>query len=788
MVRHFFKFAVRVYKRNRSSFLINLIGLSTGLACAMLIFLWINDERSVDKFHKNGDLLYQVLMNDTSNTGIQTVSGTPGPLAEYLNGRFAGIRYTTIMFFSRGADLMVGGNKNFKRDGYFVSPDFFKMFSFPVIAGDPDTALNDPGSMYLSESAAKGIFSSADRALGQTIVFNEQQTYVIRGVFKDPPSGSTYKFDFILPLSSIKNNEHFVYLRDWGAFIPETFVMLKEGVDPTAVSGQIRGIVHEQKPDDRISLFLASFPKRYLYGRYENGKLAGGRIEYVRLFTVVCILALLMACINFMNLSTAQGLNRAKEIGVKKAIGARRSSLVVQFLGESVFIAFVSLLIAILIVLLLLPVFDTITDKSIRFGFTFAIWIFFLGLTLVTGLVAGSYPAGLLSALRPSAILKKNASSSSVKGGLIRKGLVVFQFAVSVMLTISTLIVYRQIKYVQTQDLGYNRDHLVYFDIGKVIGKNINYFLSEAAKLPGVASISTTGHRLVGDYAQTDGLTWGGKNSKDNVMFELIFANYNLLETWQMTMAKGRSFMREYPSDTNSIVISEKAARVMGLKDPLGKKVQLWGQYQLEVVGVVKDFQVRSFYEETLPVIFWFAPQHTSYVVCRLQPGKEREALQGLETLYKSIDPVFAFTYQFADERYAKQYSADNQLASLGKYFTGFTILVSCLGLLGLAAYTVEKRRKEMGIRKALGASPGSIIILLNKDFTKLVLLGVVIAIPLAYLIVWNWLQKFSYRVSPGLWIFLIAAFIAILLAWITVSSQAIKSARVNVRESLRME
>ena len=784
MISHAIKLAFRNFRRHKSSFLINLIGLSTGLACALLIFLWVNDEMQVDNFHEKSDRLFQVQEHQDYAEGIMTTWSTPGLLAETLAEEIPEVEHAATIMWRNRYTLTVG-EKNIKANGHYAGPDFFHLFTFPLIYGQADQVLVDMNAIVLSKSTAENIFGSVEEAIGQSLEIEHDELFTVTGIFEDVPRNSSLEFNFILNYEKFKKENE--WITHWGNNSPQTMITLVKGADGKTVSDKIANFVKEREEESNVTLFLKPFSERYLYGRYKDGKQAGGRIEYVRLFSIIAIFILIIACINFMNLSTARASRRAKEVGVKKAVGAGQASLVRQFLSESLLISLLSLLLAVLMVGFFLPSFNNITDKQISLEFSPGLAGAFLGIAIVTGLLAGSYPALYLSSFKPVKVLKGELRTSL--GELwVRRGLVVFQFSLSVILIVAVFVVYQQLQYVQTKNLGFDKDNLITFGMDGRLEDQPDVFLAEAKKLPGVANISTIAHDLVGRQNNTSGLEWDGKDPNDRILFENVRVNYDLLETIGVDLVEGRFFSREYGADTTKILFNETAAEIMGMEDPIGQKITLWEEYELEIIGIVKDFHFQSLHNGMNPLFFRLDPENTWVMMARLEAGREKEGLSQLQKFYEDFNPGFSFDFEFLDEEYAQQYAAEQRVATLSRYFAGFAILISCLGLFGLAAFTADRKKKEIGIRKVLGASVSNIILLLTRDFTRLVLVSIFIGLPIAYYMTRNWLDRFVYRIDLGAGFFVIAGVLVLLIAWLTVSSQAYRSANVNPRECLRSE
>lgn len=786
MIKHTLLLIYRNFLRAKGYFFINLIGLAAGLVCTLLIYLWVRDELSMNKFHEKDARLYQVMEHQKYADELMTTTSTPGLLAETMKAELPEVEYAATTTWINPFTLSVK-DRNVKADGYYVGEDYFNIFSFHLLQGNADLVLKDKLSMVISKDLAVRLFGTDENAVGKIVELQHKKSFTVSGVFENLPTNSSLQFDFVLSFEEFKLDNGWV--TEWGNNGPSSYVILREGTDPTVFSEKIKDFVKSKNKDDsNVSLFVQKFSDRYLHGRFENGIQSGGRIEYVQLFSIIAIFILIIACINFMNLSTARASRKAKEVGIKKSVGAQRSSLIVQYISESLVMTILSVGMSLIIVWMLLPQFNIITDKKITLNLNdpqLMMWL--AGITLFTGIVAGSYPALYLSGFRPAAVLKGEVRGSW--GELwARKGLVVFQFLLSVILIVSVLVIYRQIDYVQTQNLGYTKEHLIQFPIEGKVESSRETFLKEVRRMPGIVNAASTGSSLLGRNSNTSGLEWDGKNPEDNILFENVGVGYGLLETLGVQMAEGRMYSEEYGSDTTKIIFNEAAIRVMNLENPIGKTIRLWGEYDLQIIGVVKDFHFQSLHDAVNPLFFRLYPNDTWNIMIRLEAGKEKETLTALDKFYRNFNPGFTFEYKFQDQEYAKQYAAEQRVASLSFYFATMAILISCLGLFGLAAFTAERRLKEIGIRKALGSSSTSIVLLLSGDFTIMVLISIAIGLPISYYLLDEWLKRFVYHIDLEIWYFLLAGMIALVIAWITVASQAIKASKVNPVKCLRSE
>jgi putative ABC transport system permease protein len=788
MFRHNLLLACRNFKRHKSTFLINLIGLSSGLACVLLIYLWVNDELSFDKYHVNDSRLYQVMANIKSDKGIDTKKYTPHLLAEVLPLAMPDVEYaattTPELFFP--ALTLSANDKKIKGPGKFASKDFFKIFSYHLIQGDESNSLSNKNAIVLSQSQAQNLFGSTDNIIGKTIscdVVGIKKECMVTGVFKDVPANSSEHFDFVLSFDVYKD------IMGWGKrtvgiWNPEpfnTYLTLRKGVNIDRFNAQLTQYIRGKSKDDSRSYFLKRFSDNYLRGKYENGKQAGGRIEYVKLFSLIALFILIISSINFMNLSTAKAAKRMKEIGIKKVLGAGRKALILQYLLESLLMTFLAVIAAIIIVSLLLPQFNEITQKSLHLHFTMELCLALVGITLFTGLLSGSYPALYLSGFKPAIILK-GKFTNSIAAQLTRKGLVVFQFSLSIIFIVSVLVVYKQIDYVQNKNLGFDKNNVVYFESE---GKAPDAYLNEIQKLPGIERASNMAGNLIGDELGSQGaIAWDGKR----IPVHSFAVNYGMIETLGIKIKEGRSFSKDYGSGNNQVILNEAAVEAMGLKNPVGTIIRGQGN-NTEIIGVIKNFNFQSLHEQIVPMKFRIDAQGASTIVVKIKRGQEKQALGNLANLYKKFNPGgLTFNYKFLDQDYQALYVSERQVSILSRYFAGLSILISCLGLFGLAAFTAEIRLKEIGIRKVLGSGVFGIVRLLSGEFTKMIFIAICIALPLSYLIAKNWLDDFAYRISLEWWYFFGAGLITITIALFTVSFQSVKAAMINPAKSLRSE
>ena len=784
MIKHNLVLLFRNFLRFKTTFFINLAGLSAGLACSLLIYFWVNDELEVDQFHEKKDRLYQVVENRVRSSGIWTSYTTSGLLGETLSGEMPEVEYAMNTSSGQEATLTIG-DKNMKAEGRFVGKDFFKLFSFSLLQGDISKVLLDKSSLVISDELALKLFNTTDNVVGRTVEYDHQDSYVISGVFKKVPQQSSIQVDFLGAFEKFKDGKE--WLLDWGNTGTNAFVLLKPGADVAAFNAKFASYIKIKTKDEDAyrTPFLKLFARNYLHNNYENGVETGGRITYVKLFSIIAVFILVIASINFMNLSTAKASRRMKEVGIKKAVGAGRKTLIIQYLGESLLMSLLSLVLAILIADLLLPKFNEITGKHIALHFDVITGLRLMAITTITGLLAGSYPAIYLSSFNPATVLK-GQFSASLGEQWARKGLVVFQFAISIIFIVSVVVVYKQIEFVQSRDLGYDKENVIFVRREGNIwtDASLETFLTEIKAIPGVANASSLGHNLMGHNSGTSGVEWPGKDMNDRTEFENMSVNHDLMETMGIELKEGRTFSKDF-ADTSRIIFNEAAIRFMGMEDPVGKVVKLWGD-NMEIIGVAKDFNFESLHQKVKPLFLRMYAGNTWQIVIKLARGPQHETIKRIEDTFHRVNPGFIFEYSFLDQNQEALYAAEQRVAVLSRYFAGLAVLISCLGLFGLVSFTAERRLKEIGIRKVLGSSVFRIVFLLSGDFTKTVLISILVALPLSYFLSHYWLESFAYKTPLEWWYFVAAGLIALCIAWLTVSVQAFKAARVNPVKCLK--
>ena len=786
MLKNYLKTALRNFWRQKTYSLINITGLSVGLACSFLIFLWVSHELHYDRFQAEGDQLYRVMRNYYTKERIYTWAANPMPLAKVLEEEYPEITHAVLINWNQHL-LSSGKDNTFRERGLYAGPALFKIFTFPLLQGDPETALSAPDAIAISEGLAKKYFGPdwKETALGQSLTIDHGKAFTVTAIFKKVPNNSTIRFEFALPIEDyISRNK---WLEHWGNNSLRLFVKLQKSAVSVDVNAKIKNIIRDHHESSNADVFLQPYLDIHLYSDFKEGKLVGGRIEYVQIFTVVALFILLIASINFMNLATARSAQRAREIGVRKAIGANQRTLIGQFMCESLLLTLFASILAFGMVILLLPIFNEVINQNLKINFLDPqILLAFPGIALVTGLVAGSYPAFYLSGFNPVRILRGTFQHRS-SAGRLRQGLVIFQFGLSILLIIGTITVYRQITYIRNKNLGLDRENVVYLNLEGPIRKQFNAFKQELMQQPGIVSVTTSSQNPLSVGNSTTDPKWEGKDPETQILFHIINANYDFVETMKMNVLSGRAFSKAFATDSVNYIVNQQMARVMAMEDPVGQNLKFWSR-EGKIIGMVEDFHFRSLYTSVEPLIVRMDPGNTRSVYIRIAAGKTTEAIAGLETVFKKFNPGYPFEHSFLDERFERMYRSEMVMGSLATYFALLAVFISCLGLFGLASFTAEQRTKEIGIRKVLGASLANLVVLLSRDFIRLVVVAFTLSTPLAYYFMNGWLNDFAYHIHLDWSVFVVAGLSALFIAWLTVSYQAMKVASANPVESLRYE
>lgn len=788
MFKNYLKVAVRNLLRNKGFSFINISGLAVGMASAILIILWIQNEVSYDQFHANKDRIYEAWNKAVFSGKLQCWNTTPKVLARTLEHDVPEVERSVRVNWPSNFLFSVG-EKRITKIGNIVDSGFLQMFTFPLLKGNPATALNDMHSIVLTERFSKELFGSED-AMGKVVKLDNQDNFKVTGIVKDLPNNTRFNFEYLIPWSYLtsKGEDDSV----WENNSTRTYVLLKPNASIAAAQTKIRTIKRKYSNEDQHwEMFLYPMSRWRLHSSFTNGvEDAGGRIEFVRLFGIIAAFILLIACINFMNLSTARSEKRAKEVGIRKVVGAQKGFLIAQFIGESILLAFIAGVIAVIIVQISLPGFNQLTDKklSLNYGDPY-FWLATFGFIIFTGIAAGSYPAFFLSSFQPVRVLK---GTFKAVNALItpRKVLVVLQFTFAITLIICTIIVKQQIDYAQNRQSGYDKHNLIYHFLTGDLEKNYSLVKDELLSRGVATSVTKTSAPLTQGWSDSWGFQWDGKDPNDKTDFDRYSADEDISGTAGLQFVQGRDFnLREYPTDSTGVILNESAVKAMGFKQPLGQVVKD-GDVNYHVVGVIKDFILQSPFYPTKPMVIE-GGKSGFFNVMHIKLNDKNSTSQNLkiaETIFKKYNPQYPFDYHFIDDEYAKKFDDEKRTGTLAGLFAGLTIFISCLGLFGLATYMAENRIKEIGVRKVLGASVAGITTLLSRDFLKLVLISFLIAAPVAWWAMSVWLKDYPYRIDIQWWVFVMAGIISIMIAVLTVSYQAIKAAIANPVKSLRTE
>lgn len=788
MIKNYIKTTLRSLMKNRSYSFLNITGLAIGIACASLIFLWVEDELTFNHNFAKRDVLYKIYENQTYEGKVSTFFATPGPMAKAIKTEIPGIRNVARMTGDGSKQLFVLGDKSITEAGNYADPEIFSMLELPFVKGSSGNAFKQLHSVVINETMAKKFFGDAD-PIGKALKVNNEQDYVVTGVFKDLPKNSTYQFQWLAPLENIDHKQPWMTV--WGANWVRTLVELEPNANLAAINRQLSHyIASKTKPDNTTVCFLFAMNNWNLHNSFTDGKMNGGRIQYVKLFSFIAWIILLIACINFMNLSTARSEQRAKEVGVRKVMGAGKGKLIGQFIGEAVIMSFISVLLAIGIIYAALPSFNTLVQKELAVNILEPLHLIYLVLIgTVTGLLAGSYPAFYLSSFNPITVLKNIRIKSSAGSGFIRQSLVVIQFSISIILIIGTVIIYQQIQHVKNRNLGYNKDNLVYIYLQ---GNQSDHFSTvyNDLKQSGVvedAALSDNISLEIG--SNTDNYTWEGKDASKNPLISWQNVSPKFISTMGMKLVAGHDFNVNSATDSLNVIINETFAKQMGNEGRVSGIIRDGGKKAFQIIGILKDYLYNDMYGSTAPLLLYNHPSGTGVMSIRFKSGINiQSALTKASAIVKADCPGYPFEYQFIDDDFNKLFKNETLTGTLSGVFSGLAIFISCLGLFGLAAYTAERRIKEIGIRKVLGASVSGLAGLLSKDFLQLVGIACLIAFPVAFWALHKWLQNYQYRVDINWWVFVLAGVLAMLIALTTVSFQAIKAALTNPVKSLRSE
>jgi putative ABC transport system permease protein len=796
MFKNFFKLTFRNLLKNKTYSFLNIFGLAIGLTCAGLIFLWVEDEMHFDQFNTKKDRLYYAMVNAKYDAGVFTHWSTPGVMGPAIQQEIPGIANTCRTSENETSLLFRIGEKSMYAQGKYVEPSLFSMFSLPFAEGNAKNAFTQLYSLVITEKTAKKFFGNDKNILGRTVRVDNKQDYVVTGVLKDIPENSSLQFDWVAPFQIWYQQSPWAY--EWSNNCLSTYVELKPGVDPANVNKQLYNFVQKRAPTSIGHVFLSSMNNWHLYGEFDNGKPTGsGFIRYVRMFSIIAWIILLIACINFMNLATARSEKRAREVGVRKVLGSGKKSLILHFIGEALFMATIAAVLAVILMSLLLPSFNLLVQKTLELNVFSPMHLSaLLTITLLCGLIAGSYPSLYLSSFNPVFVLK-GIKLKTGSAAVIRKGLVVLQFTISIVLIICTIIIYQQIQHIKSRDLGFDKDHLIEIDMQGDMASHYDAIKQDLTGTGVVQNVALADHTIIYGGNNTDNISWPGK-SPGKILISWRSVDTDFFSTTGMKVSDGRSFEStdtvnyDKPTIRANVIITRSLAKLMGKGTAVGKSLfsENDSSLRVNIVGVVDDYVYGDLYGKPDPVVFFCtAPrfEEVLYVQTKAQAHPD-QVLAKIEAVMKKDNPAYPFQYKFVDDQFNESFQSEMLMSKLSRVFASLAIIISCLGLFGLAAYTAERRTKEIGIRKVLGASVSGIAGLLSRDFMKLVVLASLIAFPIAWWSMHKWLQNYQYRIEISWLIFIIAGMMALLIALLTISFQAIRAAVANPVTSLRSE
>ena len=786
MILNYFKIAFRNLLKNKGYSAINIFGLAIGIACAGIIFLWVENELTFNHYFTNRDNLYKVKDSQTYSGTTYTFDATPGPLAQGIKTEIPGIKNTARTTWGNNA-LFSLHDKAIYQHGLYVDSAFLKMFQLQFIKGNVANAFDQLHSLVVSEKMANNIFGTTD-IIGKTLKVDNQQDYIITGVIKDLPENVSFKFDWLSPFKIYENQNK--WLQNWRSNGVVTYVETQSNANIQSINKKLYDYIETKQNDAIAKMSIYPMNRWRMYDSFENGKEVPGRAKLVNLFSLIAWIILIIACINFMNLSTARSEQRAKEVGVRKVLGAGKMKLIGQFIGESIFIAMIAAVVALVIIYISLPAFNSLIEQQLSVGISNPFHIIALLLiALACGLIAGSYPAFYLSSFKPVYVLKGTRIKNNASAVFIRKGLVVIQFTISIILIIATTIIYQQIHHVKDRNLGYNKNNLVYMEMHGDMKQHFNAIKNDLQSTGVVQNVAISDNQVLQLGSNTGDFDWEGKDPSKQVLITVEGVSPEYTSTMGIHLKEGRDFYPDVKSDSNNIIINESLAKLLNKKDIIGSIISREGGQKYTVVGVIKDFIYNNMYAPASPLILFSDTSNSNVLSIRLKKGTQfQSSLAKIETVIKNDNPGYPFDYNFVDQQFDKLFKTETLIGKLAGVFSILAIFISCLGLFSLSAFTAEKRTKEIGIRKVLGASVKGLVGLLSKEFLQLVTISCIIAFPVAWWIMKEWLQSYSYRITINWIVFILAGILALLIALITVSYQAIKAAKSNPVKSLRSE
>lgn len=785
MFKNYLLTFLRSSLRNKSHALVNIIGLTIGLASSIFILIWVREEYTFDRMYPEGARIFEVLENQTyGQNKIYTFAATPGLLGPALKEEIPEVQYACRTDWGTTMPFAYS-DKIINQSGRFADSTFFDIFQPAILYGDATSPLPDKHAFSVSRTFANKYFDEPSEALGKVFLANGKYDLTVTSVYEDMPRNSSLRPDYIVPFEiTLEENE---WMQNWGNNGIRTYVKLDDAGQGPSVSEKIADFAKKRSEGSVVTLFLYPFESDHLYGNFVEGRPEGGRIKILRLLGIVALFILLIACINFMNLVTARALNRIKEVGLRKVIGASRRGLILQFIFESMLLSLLGMVLALAAVRLLMPAFNLLTSKDIVINFldpTFILPV--MGLTIFVGLMAGSYPALLLSSFKPASALKRN-TGTKLQGDRLRKALVIFQFSLSVILVLCTVTIYDQINYIRRNSMGFDRENVVDITLTEAIAKQRDAFKTEAEKSSAVAAVAFSSHSPLQVGSSTSDVEWPGKDPDDKILVQVMSVSAGFVPLMGIEVLEGRNFVVENRADTANYLVNEEAVKRFGLKDPVGADLTVW-ETKGKIIGVIHNFNSNSLHNPYEPLLLQLRPENASNIMVKFAKGKETAGLGAIEKMYNEMDPSHPFEYQFLDTQVENMYRGDIVFGKLANSFTVIAILISCLGLFGLSSYAAQKRTKEIGVRKVLGASVSGLILMLCTDFTWLVLIAFVLGSPVAYWLMNKMLENYAFHVGISFTYFIAAGLGLLFIALLTVIFQSARAAMSNPVDTLRTE
>lgn len=781
MIKNYMLIAIRNILRQKGYSFINIFGLAVGLASVILILLWVNYEFSYDKAHERIDRIYRLGQTQLYSSGPLNTFSMPGPLSAAVKENFPEVE--EAFRFSYSGMIIRYEEKKFSEEIVYADKELFSVMTVNFIAGNPTTIFDDYFSVVISEKLAKKYFGN-ENPLGKALRFSSDKSFKVSAVFEDIPINTSLRFDICIPFEHLEKDQD-AKIKEYGWNSYGTYLLLKEGIAMEDAGSKIQHFlpIASNQPESTTELWLWPLTKIHLY-RYSGG----GMINTIYMFILIASIILIIACINFMNLATARSAKRSKEIGLRKVMGANRKHIINQFVGESVFTSFLSLIVAVLLVTLILPSFNLFTEKELIFDFADPVIVGgLIVLTLFTGIIAGSYPALYLSSFKPISVLKGFAIKGK-SGATFRKTLVVFQFTLSIVLIIGTIIIFKQLSFIQNKDIGLRNENVIFIVMRGEVNSKFETFKPMLLANPKIESVSRTNSLPFRIGSNTGGINWDGKSEEEDILIGFSFADYDFVKTMGMEMAQGRYFSREYGTDSTAVVINENAAKIMGLENPVGSWLSWGEESRYTIIGVVKDYNFQHMSEEISPLTIFKMPEYCQYILIKLNKTDVKSTIESIEENWDKVFPNYPFTYTFMEDKYREMYTREEKSGELFKYFAFLAVFISSLGLFGLTSYLAEQKTKEIGIRKVLGSSVSGIVMIMSKEFTKLIIIANIIAWPLTWYLGQQMLDMYAYRMEMSIWIFVSATLISFTIAFLTISYQSIKAGRSKPVDALRYE